>query len=116
MGRITLISNVLKPSDICLYIPMYTIKLDGLRPGTIIPRAINPPAIIQVKKLASTLPSIAVFPKYKRIVPPINEAIKMIISRGVRPSFPASLQRAGIVPTIHPIKNQRIIVSKFPNK
>ena len=56
-------SNVLKPSDICLYIPMYTMKFDGLSPGTIIPKAINPPAIIQVKKLASTLPPIAFSPK-----------------------------------------------------
>ena len=34
---------------------MYTMKFDGLSPGTIIPRAINPPAIIQVKKFASTV-------------------------------------------------------------
>ena len=91
-------------------------KFDGLSPGTIIPRAINPPAIIQVKKFASTLPSIAVFPKYNRKAPTTNEARRIIMSRVERPSFPASFQRAGIVPTIHPMKNHRMIVSKFPSK
>ena len=57
IGRnVPTISRDLKPVNIGLYKPKINSRLEGLSPGTRMPKAIKAPASIKVMKLAGSVP------------------------------------------------------------
>src|SRR5690625_1081562 len=91
-------------------------KLDGLKPGTIMPNPIKPPASNHGQIFCSIATENKRSPDDKINKKTVNVISRFTISFPLLPSLPASRQSAGTVPTIHPTKNQRIIVSYPPSK